>query len=98
MTSHALHQPLFPLGKIVATRGALDLLDRTETDAMALAYRHCTGDWGTVRAEDASSNSEAISAATRVLSSYQLGQPAETLWIITETDRSTTCLLLPKEY
>jgi len=98
MSTPALQQPLFSLGKIVATRGALDLLDRTGIDAMELAYRHATGDWGAVCEADADSNAEAVSSATRVLSSYRLGQPAETLWLITEADRSTTCLLLPKEY
>jgi hypothetical protein len=33
----------------------------------------------------------------RLLSSYQVTQ-TETLWVITEADRSVTTLLLPEEY
>ena len=43
----------FPLGQVVATPGALDLLDRTGTNAMDLLQRHQRGDWGSVHPEDA---------------------------------------------
>jgi hypothetical protein len=34
----------------------------------------------------------------RVLSSYPIGEAGAKVWIITEADRSSTCLLLPSEY
>lgn len=90
--------PLFPLGRTVATPGALDLLDRTGTDGTDLLNRHQCGDWGIVCAADAKSNERAITYGTRILSVYELGARREQLWIITEADRRATTLLLPIEY
>ena len=89
-------KPLFALGDIVATPGALDLLDRQATDALSLLARHIRGDWGVVPAEDAVANWSALDCGLRIMSSYSLGE--ERLWVITEADRRSTCLLLPDEY
>ena len=88
---------LFPLGKIVATPGALDLLDRTATNAQDLFQRHQHGDWGNVPPDDAEENIAAVVAGSRILSSYHLNA-TDRLWIMTEWDRSVTTLLLPDEY
>jgi hypothetical protein len=88
---------LFLLGQVVATPGALDLLDRTATNAHDLLIRHQQGDWGSVPFEDAEQNVAAIVSGSRILSSYTLND-TERLWIITEWDRSVTTLLLPDEY
>jgi hypothetical protein len=88
---------LFTLGQIVATPGALDLLDRTCANAFDLLLRHQHGDWGSVPPEDAEENVRAIESGCRILSSYFLND-MERLWIITEADRSSTTLLLPEEY
>ena len=87
----------FPLGEVVATPGALDLLDRTATNALDLLLRHQRGDWGSVPEEDAAENRQSIETGCRILSSYFLND-TERLWIITEADRSATTLLLPDEY
>lgn len=89
---------LFPLGQVVATHGALDLLDRSATNAFALLQRHQAGDWGDIHPDDVTANREAVQHGFRILSSYPLGTQAERLWIITEADRSVTTLLLPSEY
>ena len=88
---------LFPHGKLLATPGALDLLDRTATNAAELLLRHQQGDWGSVPPEDVEANWRSLKDGSRLLSSYVLGQ-GERLWIITEADRSVTTLLLPDEY
>lgn len=88
---------LFPLGQIVATPGALELLDRTETNAATLLDRHQSGDWGDLDPEDVEANNDAIVSGRRLFSSYHLS-PNDKLWIITEADRSVTTLLLPEEY
>lgn len=88
---------LFPIGQVVATPGALDLLDRTATNAQDLLQRHQHGDWGNVPPDDAEENIAAVVAGSRILSSYDLNA-SERLWIITEWDRSVTTLLLPEEY
>ncbi len=91
---------LFPLGRVVATPGALEALENTGTDALALIRRHAAGDWGEVPPKDARENRLSVRQGVRVLSSYPVGGEAdgERVWIITEADRSSTCLLLPSEY
>ena len=95
--------PLFALGNIVATPGALDACSHEHR--LACLARHVHGDWGCVDAEDAETNAEAARWGGRILSAYPL-DPAKPckgfgdncLWIITEADRSATTLLLPDEY
>ena len=86
----------FPLGQIVATPGALALLDREAVNAGDLIQRHQSGDWGSVPPEDAEENELSVVNGYRILSSYLIGK--EKIWIITEADRSSTTLLLPEEY
>lgn len=86
----------FPLGQIVATPGALDVLDRGAVNAAELLLRHQSGDWGIVPPEDAEENDHSVVNGNRILSSYPVGD--DRIWIITEADRSCTTLLLPEEY
>jgi hypothetical protein len=88
---------LFPLGRVLATPGALDALARCGDAAEPLLSRHACGDWGEVCAEDARANERALSDGERLLSAYRTRRGVK-LWIITEADRSSTCLLLPAEY
>jgi len=73
--------------------------DQASGIALALPYvrRHAGGDWGDVDAEDRNANDEALKCGSRVLSAYELAT-GERLWIITETDRSATTVLLSTEY
>lgn len=90
-------RPLFPLGQIVATPGALAALQTAGQDARAFLRRHVTGDWGNLSEADRQENDFSVTRSLRILSAYQLAT-AERLWIITEADRSVTTLLLPSEY
>ena len=86
----------FPLGQVVATPGAMRLLAKHgQTPAMYLE-RHVSGDWGDISREDRLANEQALIQGERLLSAYMLGE--DRFWIITEADRSGTCLLLPYEY
>lgn len=89
---------LFGLGHVVATPGALDLLDRCGVNASTLLARHQRGDWGAICEADAATNAQALHYGDRILAAYEIGQQKERLWIITEHDRSITTLLLPEEY
>ena len=96
-------QPRFELGQIVSTPGALEAC--TPEQMSRCLARHLTADWGCVCAEDAETNNEALSCGFRILSAYPIdpAKPCEgfgknTLWIITEADRSVTTFLLPEEY
>ena len=89
--------PLFTLGAVVATPGALAALDQYATDASTLLARHESGDWGDVPPEDRRENDLSVANGFRILSSYSIGADTR-IWIITEADRSVTTLLLPDEY
>jgi len=90
-------QPLFPLGDIVGTPGALALLRQYNHHPVRLLARHLHGDWGEVCAEDAAANCEAVTNEGRILSCYVM-PGGERLWVITECDRSSTTMLCPDEH
>jgi hypothetical protein len=92
------HAPsLFPLGQIVATPGALAALQEAGQEAREFLSRHARGDWGHLTDDDWKENNFSVTRSLRLLSAYRL-TTGETLWIITEADRSVTTLLLPSEY
>lgn len=88
--------PLFSLGRIVATPGALNALVIAGQDPGELLQRHQSGDWGDVSHADVAENDRSVRHGWRILSAYQVGSLR--MWIITEADRSSTCLLLPEDY
>jgi hypothetical protein len=85
-----------PLGRVVATPGALKLLMEGRRHPFEYLARHATGDWGDLCAFDRRQNEIALREGLRVLSSYDV--PAGKVWIITEDNRSVTTILLPEEY
>ena len=89
--------PLFPLGEVVATPGALDALSEVNQTPIEFLARHVAGDWGDLVAEDLRENAHALKYGNRIFSSYKLNDGTK-MWIITEWDRSVTTLLLPMEY
>ena len=89
--------PLFSPGQIVATPGALALLEQANKSPLEFLSRHFRGDWGDLCQEDKTENELGLKCGFRLMSSYQVTQ-TETLWVITEADRSVTTLLLPEEY
>lgn len=92
-----LNRPLFPLGIIVATPGALRALTEAQQTVDPFLRKHIRGDWGEVCEEDKASNDTALRHGDRLLSAYRLRDGVK-IWIITEADRSSTTLLLPEEY
>ncbi len=85
-------QPLFPLGRIAATPGALSL-DCNFTPYLAM---HECGLWGDLEQEDWEENDLSVKEGFRILSAYV--HQGRRFWIITEHDRSLTTVLLPSEY
>ena len=88
---------LFPLGKIVATPGAVKMLEEREMTAQTFIHRHVRGDWGVLPAEDIKENQDSLVRGGRLFSAYPLTKGGQ-LWVITEWDRSSTTVLLPSEY
>jgi hypothetical protein len=92
-----LEQPLFPLGQIVTTPGALAALEKAGHLPAEFLSRHARGDWGDLCEDDRQQNELSLREGCRLFSSYVLSN-GQKLWIITEHDRSVTTLLTPLEY
>lgn len=89
--------PLFGVGQLVATPGAMAALQKTGQTPVEFLARHVTGDWGELPVEDKTENFVSVERGFRVLSSYRTSA-GDRIWVITEADRSLTTLLLPDEY
>ena len=87
----------FPLGRVVATPGALRALEQAEQLPAEFLDRHVNGDWGDVPEEDKQENEFSVSHGFRIVSAYTTSA-GEKIWVITEADRSSTTILLPSEY
>lgn len=85
--------PLFPLGQVFITPGALAV----DIDFSLYLHRHQSGDWGDLDREDRAENNFSLKTGLRVLSAYHTSAGVK-FWIITEADRSATTILLPSEY
>jgi hypothetical protein len=95
-------KPLFDLGQVVATPGALEVIRDAGQNPHEFLARHVSGDWGDLDAEDRSLNDAALTDGSRILSAYTTTN-GERLWVITEAaddngQRSPTTILLPSEY
>lgn len=84
----------FDIGDLVATPGALAIVDHLKIGE--LLARHVSGDWGDLGDDDKAENEFAIGKYLRIFSSYNTENGK--VWIITEADRSSTCVLTPSEY
>jgi hypothetical protein len=103
MTNTQSIHPLFKPGRVVATPGALE--QTSHEQRMIYLGRHLSGDFGCTCPEDVQTNRDGIKNGDRIVSAYPIdpskpskGYGENTLWIITESDRSVTTFLLPSEY
>ena len=90
-----LLQETFPLGRVVITPNALDVL--VSEDIHGALQRHASRDWGEVCAADKAENELSLKEGFRILSAYRDSKGSR-FWIITEADRSVTTILLPEDY
>jgi len=90
----------FKLGDLVGTPGIQQCIMPEEV-ALVL-YRHATGDWGELDAEDWARNNEAVAyegdadRQSRIVSAYTIR--GHKVYVITEWDRSRTTVMLDCEY
>lgn len=97
-SNHSTHRrPLFSLGAIVATPGALEALEHAGKSPADFLARHQCGDWGDLSDDDRRENEFSLSRHLRIFSAYHLDRDVK-IWIITEADRSATTILLPSDY
>ena len=92
----------FPLGKLVATPGAIAALEAAHQRPLDFIRKHVSGDWGIVCPEDKQANEDALQDGSRIFSAYLLTTGTK-IWVITEAvndnnNRELTCILLPDEY
>lgn len=92
-----MSQILFQPGKVIFTPGAAEAFARNRELPSTYLDRHLAGNWGDVPKEDAKENELSVRNGYRILSAYKLKDSTK-LWIITESDRSSTTILLPEEY
>lgn len=82
---------------MVATPGALAAFEESGEEPTPYLQRHCGGDWGEVDEHDRKENEFSLEHGFRLLSAFTLKSGVR-IWCISESDRSSTCVLLPEEY
>lgn len=107
-TAQAMAQFEICMSPTYQTRGIKDWADSEGEDAVELLLcfhrRHLHLDWGDMDEEALTANDKALSTGERLFSSYKIPDnlkgdaPNDTIWIITEADRSATTILFPDEY
>lgn len=65
-------KPLFSLGQVVSTLGALEALSQAGQDSAELLARHASGNWGELDKEDRAENDISVKNNLRILSAYIL--------------------------
>lgn len=90
-------KPRFALGQVVATPAALELLQQHSRTPLEFITRHHQGDWGDICEEDRNANETALNDGIRLFSAYKLNDD-DRIWVITEADRTSTCVLTPDCY
>ena len=92
----------FELGQPTATAGVAEKMNEDQKfyDFVYLSLkRYMTCDWGDMSDSDKAQNDEAVeSGLDRIFAAYNRPGKDETIWIITEADRSVTTILFPDEY
>lgn len=86
----------FDLGNVVATPAPLNELEQASVNPLELIVSHSRLDRGCHCAEDQALNERAVVEGARILSAFVCS--GIKFYLITEWDRSSTCILLPSEY
>ena len=87
---------MLELGCVVITSGAKATL--TTGEMICALARHVQGDWGILTKDDWEENEGALAREGRIFSVYEAVDGGDRYYVITEADRSSTCVLLPEEY
>ena len=93
--THSSPPAKFTIGQLVATPNALRHLEHT--DIQSALRRHVAGDWGELCKDDQKQNEFALKYEMRLLSVYHSAKGVR-FYVITESDRSVTTVLLPEDY
>lgn len=93
----------FNIGKLVATAGVHEVMSNNQAFKEFVnrsLERYFVGDWGDSLEDSVEQNNRAVDGEDeRIFAVYKMeGHPDNTIWIITEHDRSATTILFPHEY
>ena len=89
-------ETMFPLGQIIITPPAFELLGYENISPESVIQRHVLCDWSDMTDDDKKANELAVEMGGRILSVYKLPRGNE-VWVTTEPDRSATTIMLPSE-
>lgn len=92
MKRYCLFKPI----ELVATPGALGVLERAGVEPVSLFLRHVCGDWGEMTPEEERENVIALFTGQRVYSVFNVD--GQDVWYVTDPTRSRTTIILPEEY
>jgi hypothetical protein len=87
----------FPLGKLVATPGAVEAMYEAGQAPIEFLARHARLEQGELCDEDHQENLFSVDKRLRIFSAFKTSLGVKLL-VITEADRSATTILLPEEY
>ena len=88
-------QPRFALGRLCITASAARVLPAAEV--LTAITRHASGDWGLLDVHDWQQNERALREGGRLFSVYQAGN-GQRFYVISESTREVTTVLLPEDY
>lgn len=89
-------EPKFPLGKTYATAAVTEWANQHGIDLNKLMWRHHCGEWGDLCDDDKAANETALVHGDQILSTYKIGN--RKIYIVTESARSSTTIMLATEY
>ena len=85
------------IDRILPHQILIEALEQAGDEASYYLRQHHRGMWGDLSEEDAQANEFALEHGLWILSAHKLSDGTR-IWILTESDRSATTILLPAEY
>ena len=96
-TTPTLTAVRFPLGRLLITTGAAEVIEEAGQSPQEFINRHARLERGESGEEDYRENLFSVDKRLRIFSVFKMANGVK-IWVISESDRSTTTLLLPSEY
>ncbi|WP_191831855.1 hypothetical protein [Pseudomonas fluorescens] len=87
---------LFPIGALIFSAGIDRLMREGRLDPLPFFQRHACGDWGDITDAHWQANNAALQSGDRLESLYVVHRELS-IRIVTEVDRSETCITLALE-
>lgn len=96
-TTNSTTAARFTLGHLFITPGAIEALEEAGQPAREFIERHARLEQGELCDDDHKENHFSVNKSLRIFSAFKTANGVK-IWVVTESDRSATTLLLPSEY